>query len=62
MSAFGKKNGLGGGKPSSFGVAKPMTGGGPKTAANREENRSSDPEGGDHVLGSWFSEYFRLEE
>lgn len=30
MSAFGKKNGLGGGKPS-FGVAKPMTGGGKKT-------------------------------
>ncbi|MGB5722903.1 MAG: CpaF family protein, partial [Parasphingorhabdus sp.] len=31
MSAFGKKNGLGGGKPS-FGVAKPMTGGGKKAA------------------------------
>ncbi|WP_417622715.1 CpaF family protein [Parasphingorhabdus sp.] len=29
MSAFGKKNGLGGGKPS-FGVAKPMSGGGKK--------------------------------
>ena len=39
MSAFGKKNGLGGAK-SSFGVAKPMTGGGPKTAKsdNPDEN------------------------
>ncbi|PIX65799.1 MAG: flagellar protein FlaI, partial [Sphingomonadales bacterium CG_4_10_14_3_um_filter_58_15] len=38
MSAFGKKNGLGGGKPS-FGVAKPMTGGGKKVAdsENRED-------------------------
>ncbi|VWX58578.1 CpaF family protein [Sphingorhabdus sp. 109] len=41
MSAFGKKNGLGGGKPS-FGVAKPMTGGGKKAADS--ENR-------DHNLG-----------
>ena len=39
MSAFGKKNGLGGGK-SSFGVAKPMNGGGKKTAKsdNPEDN------------------------
>ncbi|AMO72223.1 CpaF family protein [Sphingorhabdus sp. M41] len=39
MSAFGKKNGLGGGKPS-FGVAKPMTGGGKKApeTENREDN------------------------
>ncbi|MEH6702756.1 CpaF family protein [Parasphingorhabdus sp.] len=39
MSAFGKKNGLGGGK-SSFGVAKPMTGSGPKNAKpdNSEED------------------------
>jgi|GEM_PF-4924749 len=36
MSAFGKKSGLGGGKPS-FGVAKPMTGGGKKNAES--ENR-----------------------
>ena len=39
MSAFGKKNGLGGGKPS-FGVAKPMNGSGKKTAKsdNPEDN------------------------
>jgi len=39
MSAFGKKNGLGGGKPS-FGVAKPMTGGGKKIteSENRDDN------------------------
>ncbi len=39
MSAFGKKNGLGGGK-SSFGVAKPMNGGGKKTVKsdNPEDN------------------------
>ena len=42
MSAFGKKNGLGGGKPS-FGVAKPMTGGGKKVADS--ENRD-DRQGG----------------
>jgi pilus assembly protein CpaF len=41
MSAFGKKNGLGGGKPS-FGVAKPMTGGGKKF---------SDSENGEDRLG-----------
>ncbi|MEO9601328.1 CpaF family protein [Parasphingorhabdus sp.] len=35
MSAFGKKNGLGGGKPS-FGVAKPMNGGGKKTTDSRK--------------------------
>ncbi len=39
MSAFGKKNGLGGGKPS-FGVAKPMTGGSKKTA--KSENPEDD--------------------
>jgi len=39
MSAFGKKSGLGGGKPS-FGVAKPMTGGGKKNAEadSRDDN------------------------
>ena len=47
MSAFGKKNGLGGGKPS-FGVAKPMNGGASKRANKSEtENTKSDPEGGD---------------
>jgi len=40
MSAFGKRNGLSGGKPS-FGVAKPMTGGGKKVgdAENREDRQ-----------------------
>jgi pilus assembly protein CpaF len=39
MSAFGKKSGLGGGKPS-FGVAKPMTGGGKKNtdSDSRDDN------------------------
>jgi len=43
MSAFGKKNGLGGGKPS-FGVAKPMNGGGKQTAPseNREDQLGGD--------------------
>ncbi len=45
MSAFGKKNGLGGGKPS-FGVAKPMNGGGKKTA------KSDFPE--DNIGGNQF--------
>lgn len=42
MSAFGKKNGLGGGK-SSFGVAKPMGGGGKKIA---ESDNPEDKLGG----------------
>ena len=42
MSAFGKKNGLGGGK-SSFGVAKPMTGGGSK--APKPESSEENPGG-----------------
>lgn len=44
MSAFGKKNGLGGGRPS-FGVAKPMSGGsGSKSGTDREDLRN--PRGG----------------
>ncbi|MEL6875865.1 MAG: ATPase, T2SS/T4P/T4SS family, partial [Pseudomonadota bacterium] len=47
MSAFGKKNGLGGGRPS-FGVAKPMSGG--SKSAPKDDNAARSPEnepGGD---------------
>ncbi len=44
MSAFGKKNGLGGGRPS-FGVAKPMSGGGGSKPADQDNADKSD--GGD---------------
>ena len=42
MSAFGKRNGVGGGRPS-FGVAKPMKGSG----GGKGSSPVSEPEGGD---------------
>ena len=46
MSAFGKKNGLGGGRPS-FGVAKPMSGGGSKNPPAEENENLDDAVGGE---------------
>ncbi|QJB68993.1 CpaF family protein [Parasphingorhabdus halotolerans] len=46
MSAFGKKNGLGGNRPS-FGVAKPMNGGGSKGSDNSETDNKHGSEGGE---------------
>lgn len=45
MSAFGKKNGLGGGRPS-FGVAKPMSGGG-GTKPDSDQEDLDKPAGGE---------------